>query len=164
MSIQSEINRLKQAVSDAFTAIGNKGGTVPSSKVSGNLSTAIDSIPTGATVQHTSGDFTTTGTADISSIIVTSVECGFMPDVVRISTNETYGQYLLETAADFYGAKADAISGSLYVDWEPDVMLLDYFIDRTATGFTFSCICYDYAMGGVNAENLLFSYSATKFT
>lgn len=47
MSIQSEINRLKQAVSDAFTAIGNKGGTVPSSKVSGNLATAINSIPEG---------------------------------------------------------------------------------------------------------------------
>lgn len=47
MSIQSEINRLKQAVSDAFTAIGNKGGTVPSSKVSGNLASAIDSIPEG---------------------------------------------------------------------------------------------------------------------
>lgn len=47
MSIQSEINRLKQAVSDAFTAIGNKGGTVPTSKVIGNLVSAINSIPDG---------------------------------------------------------------------------------------------------------------------
>lgn len=47
MSIQSEINRLKQNVSNAFAAIGNKGGTVPSSKVSENLATAIQSIPTG---------------------------------------------------------------------------------------------------------------------
>ena len=47
MSIQSEIIRLKQAVSDAFTAIGNKGGTVPTSKVSGNLVSAINSIPDG---------------------------------------------------------------------------------------------------------------------
>lgn len=47
MSIQSEINRLKQNVSAAFTAIGNKGGTVPTSKVSGNLASAIDSIPDG---------------------------------------------------------------------------------------------------------------------
>ena len=45
MSIQSEINRLKQAVDDAFTAIGNKGGTVPASKVSGNLASAIETIP-----------------------------------------------------------------------------------------------------------------------
>lgn len=47
MSIQSEINRLKNNVAAAFTAIGNKGGTVPSSKVSGNLATAIQSIPDG---------------------------------------------------------------------------------------------------------------------
>lgn len=48
MSVQSEINRLKQNVSDAFTAIFNKGGTVPSSKVSGNLASAINTIPDGA--------------------------------------------------------------------------------------------------------------------
>ena len=47
MSVQSEINRLKQAVSNAFIAVGNKGGTVPASKVSGNLASAIDSIKTG---------------------------------------------------------------------------------------------------------------------
>ena len=47
MSIQSEINRLKNNVAAAFTAIGNKGGNVPSSKVSGNLATAIQSIPHG---------------------------------------------------------------------------------------------------------------------
>lgn len=45
MSIQSEINRLTQNISAAFTAVGNKGGTVPSSKTSGNLATAINSIP-----------------------------------------------------------------------------------------------------------------------
>lgn len=48
MSIPSEINRLKQNVADSFTAVGNKGGTVPSSKVSDNLASAINSIPTGA--------------------------------------------------------------------------------------------------------------------
>lgn len=45
MSIQSEIDRLRQNVSAAFTAIGNKGGTVPNSRVSENLASAIDSIP-----------------------------------------------------------------------------------------------------------------------
>lgn len=47
MSVQTQINRLKQNVSDAFTAIGAKGGTVPSSKISGNLAAAINSIPAG---------------------------------------------------------------------------------------------------------------------
>lgn len=47
MSVQSEINRLKQVVSNSYTAIGNKGGTVPSSKVSDNLVSSINSIPKG---------------------------------------------------------------------------------------------------------------------
>ena len=78
MSIQSEINRLKQAVSDAFTAIGNKGGTVPSSKVSGNLATAIQSIPEGLKEQRKTGTFTTDGGGNFL------VDCGFVPDKVII--------------------------------------------------------------------------------
>lgn len=47
MSIQSQIDRLKHNVSAAFTAVGNKGGTVPDTKNSGNLAEAIHSIPEG---------------------------------------------------------------------------------------------------------------------
>lgn len=32
-------------IENAFTAVGNKGGTVPQSKVSGSLENAINSIP-----------------------------------------------------------------------------------------------------------------------
>ena len=46
-------------IMNAFTAIGNKGGTVPSSKVSGNLASAINSIPSGVTVQRKSSNFMT---------------------------------------------------------------------------------------------------------
>lgn len=86
MSIQSEINRLKQNVSAAFTAIGNKGGTVPSSKVSGNLASAIQSIPEGATVQRKNGTFTTNGDDYVS------VDCGFSPDVLILFAPETNGE------------------------------------------------------------------------
>lgn len=47
MSVQSEINRITSAVSDAYTSVSEKGGTIPASQVVGNLATAIDSIPTG---------------------------------------------------------------------------------------------------------------------
>lgn len=73
-------------VENAFTAIGNKGGTVPSSKVSGNLATAINSIPAGVTVKRKTGKFTTrtNGTA--------TVNVGFQPDLVFVTLNETtYG-------------------------------------------------------------------------
>ena len=65
-------------IADAFTAVGNKGGTVPESKVSGNLASAIDTILTGATIQRKTGSFTTTSSG------AASVDCGFKPDAVFI--------------------------------------------------------------------------------
>ena len=50
MSVQTQIDRIKGNVTDAFNAVSNKGGTVPASKISGNLKSAIDSIPTGVTL------------------------------------------------------------------------------------------------------------------
>ena len=47
MSIQSQINRLKDNVSAAFDAVGNKGGTVPDAKITENLAEAIATIPEG---------------------------------------------------------------------------------------------------------------------
>lgn len=45
MSIKSEIDRIKQNIATAYSSISSKGGTVPTSKTSENLSTAISSIP-----------------------------------------------------------------------------------------------------------------------
>jgi hypothetical protein len=84
MSIQSEINRLKQNVSAAFTAIGNKGGTVPNSKVSGNLVNAINSIPVGVTVQTSPTNASFTTDADGRA----TVNCGFKPDLVVMFVTE----------------------------------------------------------------------------
>ena len=45
MSVQGEINRINSAVSSAYDAVSDRGGTVPSSKKVANLATAISSIP-----------------------------------------------------------------------------------------------------------------------
>lgn len=50
MSIASEITRIQGNISDAYTAISNKGGTLPVAQNSDNLATAISSIPTGVGV------------------------------------------------------------------------------------------------------------------
>ncbi len=47
MSISSEISRISGNVSDALTAIGNKGVTVPQWSTSDDLATLIGSIQTG---------------------------------------------------------------------------------------------------------------------
>lgn len=66
-------------IENAFSAVGNKGGNVPSSKTSGNLASAINSIPTGVSVQTHTGTFTTNyqGSASVSGL-------GFKPDFVAI--------------------------------------------------------------------------------
>ena len=50
-AMANNLGTVQTNISSAFTAIGNKGGTVPSSKVSGNLATAIQSIPTDPVLQ-----------------------------------------------------------------------------------------------------------------
>lgn len=47
MSIATELQNLNDNILDAYTAIGNKGGTVPAQKNTANLDTAIGSIPAG---------------------------------------------------------------------------------------------------------------------
>lgn len=44
MSIQSEINRLKSAVSAAYSAAKGKGATLPSAQTADNLASCIGSI------------------------------------------------------------------------------------------------------------------------
>lgn len=47
MTIASEITRINNNIASAYTAINNKGGTLPETQNSANLATAIESIPSG---------------------------------------------------------------------------------------------------------------------
>lgn len=47
MSIESEINRIKDNVADSYAVVAEKGGTVPELQNSNGLSQAINSIPQG---------------------------------------------------------------------------------------------------------------------
>ena len=48
MSVQSEIDRIITAVSNAYDSVVTKGGTVPTDETVANLAAAIDSIPSGS--------------------------------------------------------------------------------------------------------------------
>lgn len=47
MSIQTEINRIITAIGNAYTAIQNKGGTLPQNKTVANLAQSINTISSG---------------------------------------------------------------------------------------------------------------------
>lgn len=49
MSVSSELTKLNTNMQNAYTAVNNKGGTLPASQNMDNLATAIGSIPSGST-------------------------------------------------------------------------------------------------------------------
>ena len=76
----------KTNIANAFTAVSNKGGTVPSSQVSGGLATAINSIPTntGVAVRTASGTISpSNGNATVTC--KDSSGATFKPDAIKFS-------------------------------------------------------------------------------
>jgi hypothetical protein len=53
MSIASAIATKQQQVADSYTAVSNKGGTLPQTQNLTNLATAISSIPSGGGILET---------------------------------------------------------------------------------------------------------------
>lgn len=75
-----QVIRIRENVSAALTAIGNKGVTVPSGANSDDLATLIGSIQTGggSSVQ------TKTGTVTGEGSITLDIPCDFAPDLIYV--------------------------------------------------------------------------------
>ena len=67
MSVASEITRIKNNIASAYTAVSNKGGTLPQTQNSANLATAINSISTGSSANLGTKTITSNGTYNASS-------------------------------------------------------------------------------------------------
>lgn len=86
MSISTEINRIKNNIESAYTQIENKGGTIPSTKNSANLATAISSIVAGGGLPSgiskiAFGEYTVTSAFTTTRQTVTH-NLGTTPDMV----------------------------------------------------------------------------------
>ena len=100
MSISTEITRISGNVSDALTAIGNKGVTVPSDSNSDDLATLIASIQTGggapSATQHTIlFEFTDETTQSITGYWDSS----FISDAITATTPTEYGGKTVDSAS-----------------------------------------------------------------
>lgn len=156
MSIQSEINRLKQVISDAFTVIGNKGGTVPSSKVSGNLASAINSIPAGVTVQKRTGTFTTNSSGQAT------INCGFTPDLVVVyGSTHNNGEWNFTFA---FSEKATSYE-DLVCQIQNTTGTLIGIASKATNGFSLQVNGFGWDWSGTTAgNNKQFSYTTVKYT
>lgn len=158
MSIQSEINRLKQNVSAAFTAIGNKGGAVPSSKVSGNLASAIASIPEGVTVQKKTG--TVTGVSGTAK----TVSCGFKPDVVLFTgTTPQLNNQAMHTGVAFTEKNVTSMTTPYCTSSTAYVMCV-LTVAQVSNGFTVKGIRINTSGQQSNESNRSIPYIAIKYT
>lgn len=62
MSIASELTKLETDITNAYSTINTKGGTIPSNKNTDNLSAAINSIPSGGSATLITKTITENGT------------------------------------------------------------------------------------------------------
>jgi len=146
-------------ISEAFSAVESKGGTVPVSQISGNLAAAINSIPEGVTVQRKSGSFTTNRYGEAT------VNCGFKPDYVVISNprTDTHGYNMSATAHFAYDPNNYGIFALLVPERSDDVYANSFDVEPTNSGFWVLAENIDYSFRYSNATNVAFNYYAVKY-
>ena len=83
MTIASAITAAQGRVADCYTAISNKGGTLPATKNLANMPTAIGSITTGGTIDS----LTVTPTTSQQTITATGGVDGYSPITVNAVTS-----------------------------------------------------------------------------
>lgn len=94
MSIQSQIDRLKNAVGEAYTAAKKKGATMPSEQTAANLAAAVQSIPDAVTVDSALSD---TSTNPVQNKVVKAALDGKFDKSGGTLTGNLTGQYLTGT-------------------------------------------------------------------
>lgn len=145
-------------IANAFAAVGNKGGTVPASKVSSNLADAINSISSGVTVQVKTG--TVTGVSGTAK----TVNLGFKPDAVFFTgTIPQMGNVACHAGVAFHEKNVKSMetffSGSVN-----SYLFSQLSVKQTSTGFSVSAHRFTLAGSMENENNRDLSYIAIKYT
>lgn len=144
-------------VTNAFTAVGNKGGTVPTSKVSGNLASAINSIPSGVTIQKKTGTIRTnsSGSASVTGL-------GFKPDIVAFDGGtDLSGGYVY---AGVMFTEAGRSQLNIVLPPPTNYFLTNGQVTQTSNGFSVSLAKVKNDMSYAADSYRSISYVAIKYT
>ena len=155
-AMATNLGKEQTNVANAFTAVGNKGGTVPSSKVSGNLASAIATIPEGVTVQKKTGTLTTNfmGTA--------SVNVGFKPDIVAFDFGDLQGKYNY-SGVMFAEANRSPITFAA-PPTSTSYVMSPMTVTQTSNGFSLTAKKLSTSFSESNETNRKLNYVAIKYT
>lgn len=159
MSISTEITRISGNVSDALTAIGNKGVTVPSGSNSDDLATLIGAIQTGG---GGSSAQTATGTISGSGNNILQIPCDFAPDLIYV-----YGD--MSGTASLKGCVSFTIIKDTYLEMTVDGSSSNtdeyiYWNDHSITGYSGDAsMPHGEYTNGVVRLDVIENSSATRF-
>lgn len=144
-------------IANAFAAVGNKGGTVPASKVSSNLEDAINSISSGVTVQVKTGIVTgVSGTAK-------TVNLGFKPDAVFFTGTDPSYNVKVHAGVAFTEANVKSMD-TLFAPPSTSYVYSVFTVGQTSSGFAVKGTRINTSLHTSNESNRYLSYIAIKYT
>lgn len=114
MTIASELTKLQNNLSDSYTAVSNKGGTIPQNQCFDNLPTAINSITTGIIPSGTI-NITTNNTYDVTNYASAVVNVDTVNNTNLSVTPLTTAQSFTVSApyTGYYTVSVSAVTSSI---------------------------------------------------
>lgn len=144
-------------IANAFAAVGNKGGTVPASKVSSNLADAINSISSGVTVQ------VKTGTVIGVSGTAKTVNLGFKPDAVFFTGIDAITKVNVHCGVAFTEANVTAMR-TLFGTSSTSYLFSVLTVGQMSSGFSVLGHLFSASGTQTNESNRYLNYIAIKYT
>lgn len=148
-------------VAASFSAVAEKGGTVPVSQLASTLPDAIRTIPSGVQVQTASGSFTTTSKG------VGTINCDFQPDliVIYITTMTSDGtNYENNLSLAIAERKQTSYTLNNLVWYDSDNLMEVELTSLSGSGATLLLAGYDASWNYGYASRKTFSWKAVKYT
>lgn len=161
-AMSTNLGTVQSDVAAAFTAVGGKGGTVPSSKVSGNLASAINSIvintgPQGVQIQKATGTIRTNSSGNATATV------NFQPDIVAFNGGTDPNGATNYPGAMFTEANRSPLT-LLITAPNSNYFMTVLTVTRDSAGFSVSAQKLNYSFAASADTNRSISYVAIKYT